>query len=339
MTRLRSLLFVPGNQAKMLAKAESVAADAVVPDLEDSVPDAEKANARAMTASVLPRLAAKKPLVVPRVNSLGTPWLEDDLAAVVGPGVYGVSVGKIDEPDDIDEISTLLTRLERRAGLAVGSVKLIPWIETTKAIVHCYAICRASERIVAAAFGADLRDEEALRVMIDRANRHFGRLDALVNNAASWSPTPLETVGADNVRRFFEVNTISTFVCCQHAGLIMTAQEDGGAIVNIGDWASRRPYRDYSAYFISKGAIPTLTRAFAVELARKVRVNAVLPGPVLLPDSLSADERQRAIAGTLLGRAGRAENVAQAVAFLLANDFVSGVCLPVDGGRTIAGAD
>ena len=155
MTRLRSLLFVPGNQAKMLAKAESVAADVVVPDLEDSVPDAEKANARAMTASVLPQLAAKKALVVPRVNSLGTPWLEDDLAAVVGPGVYGVSVGKIDEPDDIDEISTLLTRLERRSNLAIGSVKLIPWIETAKAIVHCYAICRASERIVAAAFGAE----------------------------------------------------------------------------------------------------------------------------------------------------------------------------------------
>ena len=82
MTRLRSLLFVPGNQAKMLAKAESVAADVVVPDLEDSVPDAEKANARAMTASVLPQLAAKKALVVPRVNSLGTPWLEDDLASI-----------------------------------------------------------------------------------------------------------------------------------------------------------------------------------------------------------------------------------------------------------------
>ena len=189
----------------------------------------------------------------------------------------------------------------------------------------------------AAAFGADLRDEDAVRAMIDRARRHFGRLDALVNNAASWSPTPLETVAADDVRRFFEVNTVSAFVCCQHAGLIMAAQESGGAIVNIGDWAVARPYRNYSAYFISKGAIPTLTRMFAVELAPKVRVNAVMPGPVLLPDSLSADERNRAIAGTLLQRPGKPENVAQAVAFLLTNDFVTGICLPVDGGRTIAG--
>jgi pteridine reductase len=187
----------------------------------------------------------------------------------------------------------------------------------------------------AAAFGADLRDEEATRAMIDRVFRHFGRLDALVNNAAAWSPTPLADASADDVRRFFDVNTVSTFVCCQHAGQIMAGQASGGAIVNIGDWATRRPYRDYSAYFVSKGAIPTLTRMFAVELAPRVRVNAVLPGPVLLPERLSEEERQRAIAGTLLRRAGRPEHVAQAVAFLLANGFVTGVCLPVDGGRSI----
>jgi pteridine reductase len=187
----------------------------------------------------------------------------------------------------------------------------------------------------AAAFGADLRDEDATRAMIDRVRRHFGRLDALVNSAAIWSPTPLDDVLADDVRRFFEVNALSTFVCCQQAGLIMKGQEQGGAVVNIGDWAVERPYRDYSAYFISKATIPTLTRMFAVELAPKVRVNAVLPGPVLLPEAVSQEERPRAIAGTLLGRPGRPENVAQAVAALLENDFITGVCLPVDGGRTL----
>jgi pteridine reductase len=99
----------------------------------------------------------------------------------------------------------------------------------------------------AVAFGADLRDEDATRAMIDGVRRHFGRLDALVNSAATWQPTPIENVMADDVRRFFEVNTLSTFVCCQHAGLIMTDQEQGGAIVNIGDWAVERPYRDFSA--------------------------------------------------------------------------------------------
>jgi pteridine reductase len=191
----------------------------------------------------------------------------------------------------------------------------------------------------AVAFGAELRDEDATRAMIDRVRRHFGRLDVLVNNAAIWSPTPLSTAAADDVRHFFEVNTLSTFICCQHAGLIMKDQPFGGAIVNIGDWAVARPYRNYSSYFVSKGTIPTLTRMFAVELAPRVRVNAVLPGPVLLPEGVSEAERQRAIQGTLVGRAGRPENVAQAVAALIENDFITGVCLPVDGGRSIGGSD
>jgi pteridine reductase len=190
----------------------------------------------------------------------------------------------------------------------------------------------------AAAFGAELRDEDATRTMIDRVHRRFGRLDALVNNAAIWSPTPLADVAADDLRRFFEVNTVSTFVCCQHAGLIMAAQESGGAIVNIGDWATRRPYRNYGAYFVSKGSIATLTRMFAVELAPRVRVNAVLPGPVMMPDDVAPAERQKSITGTLVKREGRPENVAEAVVFLLANDFVTGVALPVDGGRTIGPA-
>ena len=137
------------------------------------------------------------------------------------------------------------------------------------------------------------------------------------------------------LRRFFEVNTISTFVCCQHAGLIMAEQEEGGAIVNIGDWAIARPYRDYSAYFISKGAIPTLTRMFAVELAPRGARERGAAGPGLDARKCLGERARRAIAGTLLGRAGRPENVAHAVVVLLENDFITGVCLPVDGGRTI----
>jgi pteridine reductase len=187
----------------------------------------------------------------------------------------------------------------------------------------------------AAAFGADLRDEDATRAMIDRARRHFGQLDLLVNNAATWSPTELDTTAADDLRRFFEVNTVSTFVCCQQAGLHMAEQTSGGSIVNIGDWATARPYRDYGAYFVSKGSIPTMTRMFAVELAPRVRVNAILPGPVLMPDDLPKSVRERAIQGTLVERAGRPENIADAVLFLAKNDFITGVCLPVDGGRSI----
>ena len=120
----------------------------------------------------------------------------------------------------------------------------------------------------------------------------------------------------------------------------MIRQSEGGCIINIGDWAVARPYLNYAAYFPSKGAIPTLTRCLAVELGSrnpKVRVNCILPGPVMLPPDLPEAERQQAIDATLVKREGRPENIAQAAIALIDNDFITGVCLPVDGGRTIYG--
>jgi len=194
----------------------------------------------------------------------------------------------------------------------------------------------------AAAFQADVADEAQVDRLFDETLSHFGRLDVMVTAAAVWQRTPLEQLTAADVRRQFDVNTLGTLLCCRKAGLIMAGQPEGGVIVTIGDWATRRPYPNYAAYFASKGAIPTLTRCLAVELARRnpnVRVNCILPGPVMLPDDLSQAEVKGAVAGTLLKRAGRPENVAHAVVFLVENDYVTGVCLPVDGGRSIAGTE
>jgi pteridine reductase len=191
-------------------------------------------------------------------------------------------------------------------------------------------------------FQADLTDEGAVKTLVARVLSKFGRLDVLVNCAAAWQPKKLEDVTAADVRHYFETNTPSTFLCAQHAGLAMVQQAEGGSIVNLGDWAIVRPYLNYAAYFASKGAIPTLTRTLAVELAARnpnVRVNCILPGPVMLPPELPAAERQAAIDATLVKREGRPENVAQAVLHFIDNDFITGACLPVDGGRSIyAGA-
>jgi citrate lyase subunit beta/citryl-CoA lyase len=155
MTVLRSLLFVPGNRADMLTKAAPLRPDAFVPDMEDSVPEDEKAHARQVTASFVPQLAQGGVPVIPRVNALETGLLEADLAAVVGPHIYGVSVGKIYTPEDVATISTILARLEQQAQVSVGHTKLVLWMETALAIVHAYAICTASPRIVAVAFGGE----------------------------------------------------------------------------------------------------------------------------------------------------------------------------------------
>jgi pteridine reductase len=194
----------------------------------------------------------------------------------------------------------------------------------------------------AVALQADLTDEPSVRGLIEKTLAAFGRLDVLVNCAAAWNSKKLEEVTAADVRHFFESNTLSTFLCSQHAGLAMVRQPEGGCIVNLGDWAVVRPYVNYAAYFPSKGAIPTLTRCLAVELGSRnpaVRVNCILPGPVLLPTDLPEAERRQAIEATLVKREGRPENIAQAVQFFLDNDFVTGVCLPVDGGRTIFATD
>lgn len=192
--------------------------------------------------------------------------------------------------------------------------------------------------VEAEAFGADLASGGAVRGLVGEVIQRFGRIDVLVNAAAIWESKRLEDVTEHDVKKHFEVNTLGTFLMCQQVGLQMVQQPEGGVIVNIGDWAEVRPYLHYAAYFPSKGAVTTLTRCLAVELGSRnpnVRVNCVLPGPVMLPPDLPEAERKEAIDATLVKREGSPANVAKAVLAFVQNDFVTGACLPVDGGRTV----
>jgi len=214
--------------------------------------------------------------------------------------------------------------------------------------IHAHASLREARELAAAfsaagvpalAVTANLRDEGPVRAMVHRVADHFGRIDAVVTCAAIWKPTPLEEVTADDLRAHFDVNCVGTFVVAQEAGAVMVRQETGGAIVTMGDWAIARPSAGYAAYFPSKGAIPALTRSLAVEFAARnprIRVNAILPGRMTLPPDMEPAARAAAIAATLARREGSPEHIAHAAVFLAENDFVTGICLPVDGGRTIA---
>jgi pteridine reductase len=203
--------------------------------------------------------------------------------------------------------------------------------EETAAALHSHGVEAFTVR-------ADLADESEVGRMTAAVLDRFGQIDVLVTCAAIWEPKPLEAVTAADVRRHFEVNALGTFLCAQQAGLAMVKQPEGGLIVTVGDWAEARPYPGYAAYFPSKGAVSTMTRCLAVELGTRnprVRVNCVMPGPVMLPPDLSAAEKAQSVNATLVKREGRPENVAQAVLAFLDNDFLTGVCLPVDGGRTV----
>lgn len=173
---IRSLLFIPGNRPKMLEKALGTKPDVYVPDMEDSVPDSEKDNARRVISTHLPELHAMGRLVVPRVNSLETDWAEDDLAAVIGPYIDGVSIGKVRGVEDIRAVEDSISRLEIAAGIRPGSIVLLPWIETALAIVHCYDILTASARIVGAGFGAeDLTHDMEIERSADPAQLAYAR--------------------------------------------------------------------------------------------------------------------------------------------------------------------
>lgn len=187
-----------------------------------------------------------------------------------------------------------------------------------------------------------VNDAEFAPQAVQQIVERFGRLDVLVNSAAIWDWTPFEDISEGDIRRQFEVNTLGTFLCSRSAGLHMVTQPSGGAILLIGDWAVHRPYRHFAPYFVGKGSIETMTRSLAVELAARnpnIRVNAILPGPVMLDASISADAAERIRQQSLLKRHGTPSDVANAAIFLAQQPFITGVALPVDGGRSIYSGD
>ena len=155
MELLRSLIFVPGNRANMLERALGFPADIIMVDLEDSVPPGEKVAARQVASQWIPRLSQAGQRVMVRANSLDTGLTPDELQALISPDLYGLSVGKTESASDLLEIERLIAPLESGAGLAAGQIKLIPWIESARAIVNVNEMAAALDRTVGIAFGAE----------------------------------------------------------------------------------------------------------------------------------------------------------------------------------------
>lgn len=186
-----------------------------------------------------------------------------------------------------------------------------------------------------------VQDEECVQEWKDTILTRFGRLDAVVCSAAIWNPKSLSETVAQDLTDHFQSNVVGSFLCGKILGLQMATQPTGGAVIFFGDWAIRRPYRKFAGYFPSKGAVHTLMRSMAVELADinpKMRVNEIQPGPVLLADESTEQTREEVRQACLLNREGTANDVARAALFLIEHPFLTGVSLPVDGGRSIFAA-
>jgi pteridine reductase len=185
----------------------------------------------------------------------------------------------------------------------------------------------------AALFPSDLSEAGAPARLVDEVARHFGALDVLVNSAAIMERTPIGEVTEEGWDAMFALNLRAPFFAAQAAARVMGAR--GGAIVNLADLAAFETWPAYVPHSITKAGVVQMTRALARTLAPHVRVNAVAPGAVLLPEGWDEEAAERLRRTTPLQRLGSAEDVARTVAFLLEADYVTGETILVDGGRHV----
>ncbi len=180
---------------------------------------------------------------------------------------------------------------------------------------------------------ADLAVAEEAEALPGRAREALGGLDIVVNGAAVMERRPLADVTPADWDRAMNLNLRGTFFVSKGAAAAMG--DAGGAIVNLADIAGFERWRNYPVHCLSKAGVVAMTELFAKLLAPRIRVNAVAPGAVLLPDGWADDAAKALVATTPLGRLGKPDDVFAAVVFLLENDFVTGETLAVDGGRLV----
>ncbi len=245
----------------------------------------------------------------------------------------------------LDKKVALVTAGARRVGAAIcrrlhasGAQVMVNYRSSGKearALVKALNEQRANS---AALVKADLLDRASPEWLVHETLRAFGRLDALVNNASSFYPTPL---GKWNERAWHDligVNLKAPLFMAQAAASELKKRR--GCIVNIVDIHAEFPLKDYAIYCVAKGGLLALTRSLAHELAPRVRVNGISPGPILWPDAdiwKNPKTRKNITDRTLLKRVGEPDDIARTVEFLIADaPYISGQIIAVDGGRSIA---
>lgn len=236
----------------------------------------------------------------------------------------------------------LVTGAARRVGAAIAialhavGARLV--LHARQSLVEAEALAtqlNAARADSARVVSADLLDTSAIAPMVADAVAQFGRLDGLVCNASSFFPTPIGRIDEAAWHDLVGSNFKAPLFLAQAAAPHLRAA--GGAIVNITDIHAERPLAGYPLYAAAKGALLTLTRALAVELAPEVRVNAVAPGPILWPEDGQFPDVERAaiVQHTLLKRAGTPEDIARTVRFLIFDaPYITGQVVNVDGGRS-----
>jgi len=204
MKPVRTALFAPGIKDRVMGKALAGGADAVILDLEDSVPLATKAEARTLVARTIDGAAANpsRPGIYVRVNAASTGLLADDLEAVVRPGLDAVLLSKTENIEDVGQTAGSLDRLEKARGIGAGAVEIILQIENALGVYNCFNLIKASPRVVATCFGSardgDLQTDLGCSWSIEGTELLYARSKVLLDTrAAGANIHPLDGVFAD----------------------------------------------------------------------------------------------------------------------------------------------
>lgn len=181
----------------------------------------------------------------------------------------------------------------------------------------------------------DLQQFNTTSYLVSEVIRQVGKIDVLINNAAIFKKTPIGSVSEEDWDTLFAINLKPHFFLSQEASQHMLMNQSG-KIINIADTSGLRPWPSFIPYSLTKSGMISLTKGLAKALAPHIQVNCINPGPVLMPDTYDDDQIAQAIDKTLLKRAGKTEDVSSAVKFLLEDgDYITGMILSVDGGRSI----
>ncbi len=239
----------------------------------------------------------------------------------------------------------LITGAARRIGAAIArelhGAGFRVLIHCRESLATARELCAQLQSIragSAAVLTADLADFAQVRELASAAVNHWGRLDALVNNASAFYPTPLAEAGIAEWDDLMASNLKAPFFLCRD--LAPALAQSGGAIVNIADIHGLRPLPGHAIYCIAKAGNMMLTRVMARELAPRVRVNGIAPGAILWPEnpaSADASAQQKILHSIALGRLGAVADIARLTRFLLTDaSYVTGQVIAVDGGAHLA---
>jgi NAD(P)-dependent dehydrogenase (short-subunit alcohol dehydrogenase family) len=231
----------------------------------------------------------------------------------------------------------LVTGGAHRVGRAIaltlaraGADVFVHYHRSAEAVTHTAEEIRGLGRR-ALTIGADLGQVGEIERMFQEVARAFDRLDILVNSASVFERVDFMAMTPEQWDRTLNVNLRGPAFCAQAAARLMLPR-DGGHIVNIADVIGLRPWPRFPHHSVAKAGLVMLTQVLAATLAPTIRVNAVAPGPVLKPPGMSEQRWQAIGAASLLGRPGRASDVAEAVLYLVRSSYVTGEVLVVDGG-------